>query len=196
MNLKLLKRWVNDIYLNPETLQQARASYEKSAHGSLRLHSLLKPAVYHKIETKAMKMKGKQVKIPDRFSYSEVKMKELENFFSSREFISLISFIAGRKIKKAGISTKKFGHRNYTLLHDSEQMKPSIDIFFDIIPIWDSNWGGSIVYRNAGQELFRMLPVANSLTIVDRKKRMYRFVEYVNHKAGKNAQIVVEGLLE
>ena len=184
---------MNDIYLNPETLQQARASYEKSAHGSLRLHSLLKPAVYHKIETKAMKMKGKQVKIPDRFSYSEVKMKELENFFSSREFISLISFIAGRKIKKAGISTKKFGHRNYTLLHDSEQMKPGIDLFFDITPVWDLNWGGSLIYRDAKQELFRLPPLANSLTIVDRKKGMHRFVEYVNHKARKNSQVLVEG---
>ena len=196
MNADMLKHWLNALYLDTNNIQKMEQAYVDSVMGSLRLHSFLNDRRFVELEKYVYKSSGKHEKIADRFSYTTLPFpKELEQFFSSPEFLSLLSFITKKKFKTCEISVKKFGHRDYTLLHDSERLKLGFEFFLDINPMWNPVWGGSLIYRDAKEELFRVPPAANAFTLVNRQKGMHRFVEYVNVKSGNNVRIIVEGKL-
>lgn len=196
MNIEMLKEWLNPAYLDTNTIPKMQEAFKESPLKSIRLNHFLNDRSYVKTEISVHKAKAKHAKIADRFSYSDVVIpKQVATFFTSKEFLRLISVITGKKLKRCELSIKKFGHRDYTLLHDSEALKPGLEFFFDINPVWNPAWGGSLVYRDAQEELFRLHPTANALTIVNRKKGMFRFLEYVNVKSGQNVRIVVQGLL-
>ncbi len=189
------KRFINPTYLQKKVIARIKNSYLKSASKSLRLESFFRNAVYNKLENAIKKLKFKYIKIPDRHSHSEVKLnKEINEIFNSKEFINFAQEITHKKTKKINVSTKKFKHGDYTLIHDSELKNKRIEFFFFICHKWKIEFGGNKVYVK-GNKSFVFAPTKNTLVIIKREKSDKNFVQYINHRSGKRGVILIEGVL-
>lgn len=79
---------------------------------------------------------------------------------------------------------RRFGHRDFTLLHDHEQPKPGWRAFLllDGLP---AECGGQLVFSADGETLGTFAPRENTLLLVRQRRGVRSFVQYVNHRAGK-----------
>ena len=79
---------------------------------------------------------------------------------------------------------RRFGHRDFTLLHDHEQPKPGwrAFLFLDDLP---AECGGQLVFSADGETLGTFTPRENTLLLVRQRRGVHSFVQYVNHRAGK-----------
>lgn len=101
---------------------------------------------------------------------------------------AFIKEITGKNPLK--ISSMRFKHRSYTILHDKEKQKQGV-LAFLFIDDWKEEYGGQIVFVKNGRTLASFTPRENTLLIVERKKGVKYFVKYVNHRAGKNALRII-----
>jgi hypothetical protein len=131
-----------------------------------------------------------------RYSYfSSEPSKTLHSLLNSSEVLSLVSTFCKKKAKKIEGRFYLFSWKDYTLLHDKAVLKPGIDIVLDLTPSWDPSFGGSAVYADGAGEFHSLLIAPNTLTIVERKKGVQHFVQYVNHHAKKRQRILFLGTI-
>ncbi|MBX4211911.1 hypothetical protein KW787_00445 [Candidatus Pacearchaeota archaeon] len=179
---------INPIYLNSEVKEQMKQSFREN--GMIKLPNFLTRDVHNKLLEDIKKQEGKGEKVPDRFSfrqYNQIKIvKDL-----SKQLSELISAIIGKTVKMQ-FNIRGYGHRDYTLIHDSELSGKKIEFFYVISPPWDSAWGGNKVYTGSDEPLV-FAPEDNSFCLVDKRKDMNSFIQYINHRAGNNSYIILEG---
>ncbi len=79
---------------------------------------------------------------------------------------------------------RRFGHRDFTLLHDHEQPTPGwrAFLFLDDLPV---ECGGQLVFSADGETLGAFAPRENTLLLVRQRRGVHAFFQYVNHRAGK-----------
>ena len=106
--------------------------------------------------------------------------------YSQAEFSFKDDFFGNLKCK-----TYLFTWKDYQILHDKFVEEPGIDVIIDLTDHWNAQWGGVVTYVDGSGDYTEILPLANSVAIVKRKKGMNRFVRYVNHYAkGKRILLV------
>ena len=114
--------------------------------------------------------------IPDRCGH-EVKKTMIVN-----ELIgAFVKKLLGKPVRRE--TNRRFGHRDYTM-HGKEKQEACI-VAYLFPDDWNQDWGGNIVFVNAGTALGRFAPRKNTLLIVERKNGVRSFVKYVNHRAKK-----------
>ncbi|MEK6950383.1 MAG: hypothetical protein AABX13_01530 [Nanoarchaeota archaeon] len=121
----------------------------------------------------------------------------LTKFFNSQGFLDLLSTISGTLVPKIEQKTEtglySFSWKDYTILSDTAWEEPGIDIILDFTAAWEERAGGAIVYKDE-QGNFISVPIApNLLAIVERKPGVQRYVQYVNHYAGKKKRYLFVG---
>lgn len=140
------------------------------------LGQFLTPAAFQKIK-REMAAGWKRVSIPDQYCHearpSPGTMREVRSFAEA---------IAGKAPLKEG--SRRFGHRDYTLMHDELPEQPGV-LALLFLDDWDARWGGQLVFMRDGMTLGQFTPSANTLLVVERKKGVRSFVQYINHRAGK-----------
>lgn len=215
----------SSIYFQPEILKQMKTHY-KQAGGMIYLPDFLGEKMYGTILEELEKSKGKKEKIADRFSYEVLKHEELKRIFSSPQSLEMLGGVMGTKIKNVEIAIRRYGHRDYSLIHDSEGKCKRVEFTFLLMRKWNTAWGGHKVYICEGEEP-RLVPLAgNGLLLIDtensvnctplcpefsvqripgkrgptkgilcKHKQMNSFVQYVNHYAGKEKLVMVEGFI-
>ena len=64
------------------------------------------------------------------------------------------------------------------------------------MPHWDNHWGGHTVYvsENQGPLVFPL--EGNSFSLINKEKDRHKFIQYVNHHAGKEELTMIEGIAE
>jgi len=184
---------VNNIYLNNSVLDKIKKSYIKSDPNKIILRGFLKDGIYQQIYSKLKKQKIEQIKIPDRFSFKKHNLlSEVKDIFNNKEFREFLSIIIGKEVKKINLETREYGWKDYTLLHDSEAVGKRIEFFFIFAPNWDDFYGGSKIYEKKGKA-FVFSPIGNSFCLINKKKDVLGFLQYINNYAGSQSILLVEG---
>ncbi|MBX4196450.1 hypothetical protein KW805_02600 [Candidatus Pacearchaeota archaeon] len=189
---------INPLYTDKNICEQMKQAFQEA--GMIKLPNFLMKESYDSLSRFLTKQKGVEHKIPDRYSVYRypslvVSSPSMKSIFFSDEFRSFLSSILGKKAKNFTLHVGRYGHKNYTLIHDSELAGKRIEFFYCLSPPWNPAWGGNTVYvANENPTVFT--PEDNSFCIVEKGKDMNRFLQYINHKAGKNSFILVEGSLK
>ncbi|PIN75173.1 hypothetical protein COV18_04465 [Candidatus Woesearchaeota archaeon CG10_big_fil_rev_8_21_14_0_10_37_12] len=150
-------------------LKQARQHFKKT--GVVQLMSFLEDANLNPI--------WKHKCDPLKYSCRESKCK------LSKEFKETIKLLTGKLVKSSKLLMFKKG--DYTVLYDGMK-QPNVVLFLDFVDMKES-WGGYTAFIKNSAEVFRIVPKANTLTLVDCSKISF-FTKYVNHHA-KNTRIVL-----
>ncbi|MEK6889204.1 MAG: hypothetical protein AABW80_03805 [Nanoarchaeota archaeon] len=186
---------LNDRYASEKMYKEMGEHFKANKEKALKLNEFLKEDSYGGLK-ELLERDAEKKKIANRFSFEEMGIdKKIECIFADLDFLDFAGAVVGRKIKKGEIKVKRFKHRDYTLLHDSDDVKPGIVFFFFICSGWNGEYGGEKVYLGGKQPLICM-PEPNTFYLLKKQEGVREFVRYVNNLAGKNAFIIVEGKLE
>ncbi|MBI4150278.1 hypothetical protein HY488_02645 [Candidatus Woesearchaeota archaeon] len=191
-----LKQWLNTDYLHATALQHIAHAYQQNkALPSVQLHAFLNVNKFHMLQHDAIRAQKILCSVPDMFVYHKVKpcgvMLSFERALRSQAFAQLLSFITGRKVACANIEWQSFKHRHYTILHDKLKQERGIYLLFDLTSLWGAAWGGYTYIVNEGEELARLAPQANAVTLFTLAGKVQHFTKYVNYRAGKNRRVVL-----
>ncbi len=169
---------INPQYRERNTLRAIAAALRTDPRlPSVALGEFLLPKAFRELKA-ATKTGWKQSGVPDRGMFST-----RENVAAQQAIKKYATTIT--KAKHVVEQNRRFGHRDFILLHDHEEPKPGWRSYF-FLDEWDPAWGGRIVFVKDGEYLGVVTPQANTLLIVKQEKGVRMFVEYVNHHAGKN----------
>ncbi|HLC58639.1 MAG TPA: hypothetical protein VJI68_02155 [Candidatus Nanoarchaeia archaeon] len=166
---------INKIYNNKDTINQIKLVLEKE--GNIQLQNFL-------IDLPKIKVKLKEVYIPQLHKY------RFNNFKINKEIKEFIEKIINKKL----ISSKvyEFKHTDYTLINDNIKEKEGYKIILDLTKNWNEEANGYTSFIKNNEEVFRINPAYNSLTIIKTNKNMKSFVKYVNNKAKDNKRFFIE----
>ncbi len=179
---------IDKLYSNTDEIRKA---YENSGNLIL-LQDFLDKESYASIMEGLKKSKWKGEKIPDKHSYSTLKNENIENiFYGMNAFFSKVT----GKNKISELKVMRFGHRDYTLIHDLES-RDETQFFFFSFDSWKNEWGGSIVYSDEEGNPIIFPPLKNGLGIIDKGKGINNFVKYVNCMAEDNCLFLITGVLK
>ncbi|MEK6818669.1 MAG: hypothetical protein AABY10_01910 [Nanoarchaeota archaeon] len=179
---------INKIYLDYEVLSQIGRAFKNSNPRMIKLDNLLDLKFYNELREKLNFLSFEKTKIPDKYSFSEFKINNEIDIEELGDFINKIT----EKKNKIKIKLRKYSWKDYKLIHDSENFSGiKFCIFILSEESWDSNNGGSFVFRSKEDYVFS--PFSNSFFIIEKKKDMQDFVQYVNNKAGNKCFYVIEG---
>ncbi|XP_069724792.1 prolyl 3-hydroxylase OGFOD1 isoform X1 [Phaenicophaeus curvirostris] len=81
---------------------------------------------------------------------------------------------------------RRWTHRHYTLVHDSQATEFALDLlFFCGCEDWDPEYGGftSYIAKGEDEELLTVNPEENCLALVYRDRETMKFVKYINHRS-------------
>ncbi|HME86790.1 MAG TPA: hypothetical protein VKE88_00045 [Candidatus Nanoarchaeia archaeon] len=179
----------NQGYFTKTMLATIKTSFKANKElPSVQLQSFISKNAYNSLqkEISKLKFKNEYVVLHHRYARAELPVK-LQKEFVSKELVSFISSITGKKIKK--LSAIQLQSTSYQIIDDRNLEKPGFDIIFDLSSDWDDSFGGSIVYVDGSGEYTKIPSQANSLLIVERKKGVQKFIQYVNHHAQKKKRV-------
>ena len=186
---------INKVYLDPKTLEKIRPEFKpEKEFPSVVLFQFLETTEYAKIRKEILGLDYAQQWVLLSHSYSCAELSPgLKIFFKGNEFLNFLSQIVHRHVKSMELQAYAFGRKDYTILTDQIVEEPGIDIIFDVTGEWDERAKGLIIYKDS-KENFISLPIqGNMLAIVERKKGVSRYVQYVNHYAQTKKRQVVMG---
>lgn len=158
---------INPFYADEAVLQAIRAAWK--ANGSVALGNILTATPTF--------TNWRRIIVPNRFSFEGHPRIPEQKILS--DFVATIT--GKRPLRDC---SKRFSHRDFTILHDKEQQKPGV-VALLFLEDWNAEWGGKIVFMRGGKTLEKFVPRKNTLLIVERKKGTRYFVKYINNKAGK-----------
>mgnify|MGYP001566330714 FL=1 len=71
--------------------------------------------------------------------------------------------------------------KDYMILNDRYVENRGIDLVIDLSEDWDDEWGGVVTYTDGSGTVYPLSLKANSVAVVERKKGMHKYIQYVNH---------------
>lgn len=169
---------------DPQALAALRTVFRRD--GAVAVSGALTPASLRAL--RAMISRGvTRTSVPDRYSYGTMPLRT-----DIDDIVSFIKSVVGSSPKLSMLSAipfgsvARFGHRDYTLLHDGLLPAPARSVVaFVVIDDWDPSFGGDIVWTRDGETLARLSPVKNTMYLVREEIGSRMFVKYVNHSAGR-----------
>ena len=185
---------MNNTYAGKDVSAELTSAFRKK--GVLRLDQFLAGEDYLRFAQQLWNLKGTLTHRPDQYSYIALSSALAQQLFASSTFKTFLSSVVGKKITRIAHSTQIFGWKNYTLVHDDHAGTERLAFFFCIAGTWDTSWGGTVTYLTGNGEGQSLLfpPQGNCLCIVQQRKDMHSFIKYVNHRAGKERFIIIEGV--
>ncbi|KAJ1662305.1 putative component of NuA3 histone acetyltransferase complex [Coemansia sp. RSA 1813] len=124
-------------------------------------------------------------------SLSAPTLYELLAFLRSPTFARFLSGVTSLEFTGVSQEVRRFKHGDYTLIHDQIVEPFGVDVTLSLVPRpeagldgqWEELWGGATHYIADRDELLRISPETNSLSLVLRDEGTLRFVKYVNYMA-------------
>lgn len=177
---------INEFYINNPTEIKNSLSEKKDFPG-VTLFDFFEEKYFIKLQKKLRALNYKKEINPLSYSYSQAET----NIFNKKIFLSLISKLTDKKIRKLSAQIFSFAWKDYTILHDAVKERGSYEIIIDSTDFWDNKWGGQVIYVDGSSDYWEIPPRRNTLTIIKRKKGLRRFVKYVNNHAGRRKRQLV-----
>ncbi len=188
---------LNPLYLYEAVQDQMRSSFEKSKPSVLLLTDFLTSRSYEAFARIVGEFKETRVEEPDRLFFSSLAIPQAQRaFFASPSFFDFVRNATGVKPRDVKLEARRFGHRDFTLLHDDQLSSERFVFFYTLTSDWNASSGGSIVFSfGDAREPLIFEPKANSLIILKVPKGMREFVKYINHTAGNKTITYISGEL-
>ncbi len=186
---------INKGYLSTEIVEKlSQEFYKNNALPSVTLMEFFERKEFDRMISEISAINFKVCRRRMEFSYKKSVLPESIKKVISNEFLkAYISSIIGKKIKKIEGEIRVFGWKDYTLINDKTIEKPSVELIIDFSVKMRNDCGGGIIYVDGTGEYSEILSSHNSITLLNRKKGIQKFVKYVNHLAGKDNKIYFIG---
>lgn len=177
---------LNPIYLKEETKQKIRRSFLHGEFPAVILKDFLSKKFYAQLQKKVFALDFKKEHVVVHHSYAVSKFP-----IFSKELSEFLSFITKKKIDQINFTTYLLTWKDYLILNDKYLEKPGTDVIVDLTDDWDSGWGGVVTYTNGRGTVYPIPSAANSLAIVERKKDLQKFMQYLNHYAKDKKRLLL-----
>lgn len=183
---------VNQVYLQSTTIKEIKQQFKYQTIPSIQLCSFFQQKIYEQIKEEIKQLNYAEKKQPIHYSYQQAEVsKSLNTLFNNKNILKLISTIVNKKVTIISIKALKLTWKSYTLLHDKLKEKPGIDIILEITNNWPRNSGGKIIYTDTNKNTYIVQPSENTLTIIDSRKNIQRYIEYCNHYSKNKYRYVI-----
>lgn len=185
LNSEILKEFITDDYLVYNNLLEIKNTFSKNHPKSIKLDKFFKDDKYKTLQKEILNLKFKKDYLPLEHSFSKSNLgSEFKKLLESEEFKTFIQFITGKKIIKQTPNSIFLEHKDYTLLKDDFN-ESFLEINFFFTDKWEEDFGGYFSYFK-DEELLRILPSGNSVTLVNIDLGVQNFIKYINVNSGKN----------
>ncbi|KAI8319152.1 hypothetical protein GQ54DRAFT_299567 [Martensiomyces pterosporus] len=195
-------KWISADYLKASVQEQVQNTFLEQS--SVELRDFLRADVYEKITSELnseywakAKLQGpahvRQYLEADTSSAAAPTVGEVAKFLRSTCFARLLASLTSLDLVGGSQEVRKFEHGHYTLIHDQALEPNGLDAILSLLPKrkdksgegdnWNESWGGATHYIADKDELLRIYPEINSLSLVLRDEGTLRFVKYLNHMA-------------
>ncbi|KAJ2354503.1 putative component of NuA3 histone acetyltransferase complex [Coemansia sp. RSA 2618] len=184
-------RWISAEYLRASTQAQIQDAFVEQS--STELRSFLRADVFASVraELEAKWADAKERGPAHVCRYLEPPASDPESvthgllaFLRSEQFARVLESLTSLELAQASQQVRRFAHGHYTLVHDHVREPAGLDAVLSLgAGEWQDAWGGAMHYVADTDELLRVNPMPNSLSLVMRDEGTLRFVKYVNHTA-------------
>ncbi|MBI2581817.1 hypothetical protein HYV87_01650 [Candidatus Woesearchaeota archaeon] len=184
-----MDRRVNDLnhgYLKEETKQKVRKSFFHSDFPAILLNDFFDQGFYTELKKKILSLNFKRDAVILHHSYAISSYK-----ITSKEFCDFISFITKKKIDEITFSAYLLTWKDYMILNDKYLQKPGIDVIIDLTDNWNAELGGVVTFTDGKGTVYPITPTENSLAIVERKKNLQKYIQYINHYAKDKKRLLL-----
>lgn len=175
---------INTAYVNEELIEQIKELLEQE--GIVQLNEFLDEKVLNDVKKKREQRKLKRVYNPLSASYSWIDWAE-----NVEDITAFIEKIVGR-VKVRSVKLICFKHKDYTLINDKQSEEEGYTIIVELTDGWNKESGGFTSFIKNNEEMQRIYPIPNSLSLIKTNKELKSFVKYINHKAGNEKRIFLE----
>lgn len=179
---------LNPLYGYEAVQDQMKTAFVKSKPPVLLLQDFFVVRSYSSLAKTLEQCKEHRISEPDRMSFGSLELPQsLRALFVSPAFLDFVRAASGIKVKDVRLGALRFGHRDFTLMHDDAPAHGRCMFVYMIAPnSWESTRGGSLVF-SYGDERDPLIfePRANSFILLKTEKGMRDFIKYINHTAGK-----------
>ncbi|MEK6939587.1 MAG: hypothetical protein AABX31_02560 [Nanoarchaeota archaeon] len=169
---------INPGYLKEETKQKIRKSFlhSDSDFPAVIVKHFFTADFYKELERKisSLNIKKDVVVLHHSYAVSDIKL-------SSKELCDFLSFVTKKKIDEINFTAHLLTWKDYQILNDKYLEKPGIDVVIDVTENWNTGWGGVVTYTDGRGTVYPLAPVGNSIALVERKKGLQKYFQYVNH---------------
>jgi len=177
---------VNQAYQKEETKQKIRKTFLHGDFPAVILKAFFSKEFYEGLIKKVSSLHFKKDIVVLHHSYA------VSNFkISSKEFCDFISFVIKKKVEEVSFTAYSLTWKDYLILHDRYVEKPGIDIIIDVTDHWNTEWGGVVTYTDGRGNYYPLSPAENSLALVERKKGLNKYLQYINHYGKEKNRILL-----
>ena len=193
----ILNEFLNDDYLEIENLEQIKKVLSENTPKSIKLEDFFKKENYELLKNEIRNLKYKRKYFPDKLSFSVADLgKNFKKLFDSEEFKLFLGFIIGKNIKNYMLNSKMLKHKDYTLLSDEKDpIQSGLMITFFFNYLWKEEYGGYFSYISENEEVLRIFPKENSVTIVSIDQNIDGFIKYINVNSFKKKIYFVNAII-
>lgn len=167
---------LNPTYLKEETLQKVRKSFQHSAFPAVILQHFFSKEYYPELRKKVLSLQFRNDKVVIHHSYASAQFK-----LSLQDLDHSLAAITKKKIEEIIFTAHLMSWKDYMILNDRYVEKTGIDLIIDLSEDWNDEWGGVISYTDGSGTVYPLSLKPNSAALVERKKGMHKYIQYVNH---------------
>lgn len=117
----------------------------------------------------------KSIYLPNEYKYKE---KEINLGAYKMQLKMFLDDLFRDDLELISAKLKLFEHTDYTLLTDAEEYEGPL-VILDLNELKEE-MGGFTLFQNENSELFRIIPKANQLFILNKTKEMFSYIKYLN----------------
>ena len=177
---------VNPAYLKEENKQKIRKSFLHGEFPAVILKDFFSREFYEELQKKVSSLNFKRDVVVLHHSYALSSIN-----ISSKELYEFVSFVTKKKIDELQFRAYLLTWKDYMILNDKYLEKPGIDMVIDLNDDWNAQWGGIVTYTDGKGTAYPLSPTANSLAIVERKKGLQKYFQYVNHHGKEKKRLLL-----
>lgn len=194
----LLKKWINPLYLQEDTVNQLHTSFHAQQPHYLHLQQFLLPSkaktLLHHLQQLHYTLRYK----PDQYRYHQAlpapSCKPFLHFLGSTALQRYLQRLTGKTVQRPStFESIACQHQDYTLLHDKQQALQGIQVVMDFTPQWNNDAGGYDVYQLPKHDPLVIHPANNALTLIEATPNLQHFTKYVNSLASTRKQYRIQG---
>ncbi|KAJ1828799.1 putative component of NuA3 histone acetyltransferase complex [Coemansia sp. RSA 2599] len=206
-------KWINPDYLGAAVQVQVQDTFMEQS--SVELRDFLRPEVFQSAlecldqcfwDSADIKGPAHLRSYLEKHSLAaDTAIARLAAFLRSASFGRFLASVTSLDLAEASQQMRRFNKGHYTLIHDQALEPAGLDATLSLQPPvprddphaeWDESWGGATHYIADKDELLRISPESNSLSLVLRDEGTLRFVKYLNHMAPRDIQEIAMVFIE
>ena len=177
---------VNPAYLKEENKQKIRKSFLHGEFPAVILKDFFSREFYEELQKKVSSLNFRKDHVVLHHSYAVGNFK-----LSSKECTDFLSLVTKKKIEEVYCTAYLLTWKDYMILNDKYLEKPGIDMVIDLNDDWNAQRGGIVTYTDGKGTVYPISPTANSLAIVERKKGLQKYFQYVNHHGKEKKRLLL-----